>query len=33
MIWFDYFWEMFIMAAVITGGIWIYKAVRNPDKD
>jgi len=33
MIWFDYFWQMVVMAAVITGGVLVYKAIRNPDKD
>jgi hypothetical protein len=33
MVWFDYIWEMMVMAVVITGGIWVYKAVRKPDKD
>jgi hypothetical protein len=29
----DAIWEMIVMAAVITGGIWIYKLIRNPNKD
>jgi|GEM_PF-6180488 len=29
----DAIWEMMVMAAVITGGIWIYKAVRHTDED
>jgi hypothetical protein len=29
----DAIWEMIVMAAVITGGIWIYRLIRNPNKD